>query len=321
MFNKVLYKIVYAIFYAISLLPFRALYCLSDLAYLIIYKLVGYRTKVVRKNLATAFPEKSREELRKIERSFYHWFCDYFLEAVKLLSISKEELDKRFILTNPEAVTDCFEQGQSVGTILGHYCNWEWLSCVGKDYTDKNWKVGLVYHPLYNYAFDQLFRDIRSSQQNGMPIPKKDILRYLVQYKREGTLSIFGYISDQAPKWENIHLWLPFLNHDTPVFTGAERIMRKMQNAVFYVEMTRPRRGYYTCTYRLITKEPQSLPEHEITKRFFAMLEETIRKHPEYYLWSHNRWKRTHEEFDRHYEIVNGKTVSRGKNEQDEATD
>ena len=124
-------------------------------------------------------------------------------------------------------------------------------------------------------------------------------------------MSIFGYISDQDPKWQNIHLWLPFLHHDTPVFTGAERIMRKMNNAIFYVDMSRPRRGYYTMTYRLITKEPQKLAEHEVTRRFFAMLEETIRREPAYWLWTHNRWKRSHEEFDRRFKIVNGKVVEK----------
>jgi KDO2-lipid IV(A) lauroyltransferase len=101
------------------------------------------------------------------------------------------------------------------------------------------------------------------------------------------------------------------MGQDTPVFTGAERIMRKMNNAVFYVEMTRPRRGYYTCTYRLITRDPKSLPEFEITRRFFRMLEDSIRREPRYYLWSHNRWKRTHEEFDRRFQVVNGKVVPR----------
>ena len=116
----------------------------------------------------------------------------------------------------------------------------------------------------------------------------------------------------RAPKWENIDLWLPFLNHpETPVFTGGERIMRKMNDAVFYVEMSRPKRGYYTATYKLITRNPNSLPEHEITRRFFKMLEATIRQNPPYYLWTHNRWKRTREEFDKRYEVVKGKVVPR----------
>ena len=245
------------------------------------------------------------------QKKFYRWFSDYFFEAVKLLSISDKELRQRFQVINSEEVEQCFQEGQNVAAILGHYCNWEWLSCVGIE-LPKSRKIGLIYHPLRNHAFDELFKRIRSHEKNGVVVPKKEILRYLVDYKRKGIMSIFGYISDQGPKWENIHLWLPFLNHpETPVFTGGERIMRKMNDAVFYVEMSRPKRGYYTATYKLITREPNTLPEHEITRRFFQMLEETIRKNPPYYLWTHNRWKRTKEEFDKRYEVVKGKVVPR----------
>ena len=130
-------------------------------------------------------------------------------------------------------------------------------------------------------------------------------------YKKEKKNYLFGYISDQSPRWHNIHLWLPFLNHDTPVFTGGERIMRKMNDAVFYVEMERPKRGKYICTFHLVTREATKLPENEITIRFFKLLEETINKQPAFYLWTHNRWKRTHEEFDRMYKMVNGKAIPR----------
>lgn len=293
------YKIVYGLFYAISLLPFWALYLLTDVGYLLMYYVVRYRRGIVRQNLSTAYPDKSEKEIIRIEKKFYRWFCDYFLEAVKLLSISDKELRRRFKVYNSEQLEQCFQEGQNVAAILGHYCNWEWLSCVGIE-LPKSRIMGLIYHPLRNKVFDELFKRIRSHEVNGVTVPKKDILRYLIDYRRKGIMSIFGYISDQGPKWENIHLWLPFLNHpETPVFTGGERIMRKMNDAVFYVEMSRPKRGYYTATYKLITREPNSLPENEITKRFFKMLEETINKAPEYYLWSHNRWKRTKEEFDR----------------------
>lgn len=295
-----IYKFIYPIFYLLSLLPFWVLYILAGFAYLIVYKLIGYRTRVVRNNLRTSFPEKSQEELKKIEKQFYHWLCDYFFETLKLLSISKKELDKRFVITNPEVITDCFKEGQNVAAILGHYCNWEWLTRVGKDFNNEKRKVGIIYHPLYNKVFDKLLIDIRTSESS-ITVPKKDILRQLLTFKKEGIMSILGYVSDQSPKWENIHLWLPFLNHDTPVFTGGERIMRKMNDAIFYVEMGRPKRGYYTCTYHLITKEPNSLPEHEITRIFFQMLEKTVQNAPQYYLWSHNRWKRTHEEYNRRF--------------------
>lgn len=302
------YKFIYPIFYLLSLLPFWVLYILAGLAYLIVYKLIGYRTRVVRNNLRTSFPEKSQEELKKIEKQFYHWLCDYFFETLKLLSISKKELDKRFVITNPEVITDCFKEGQNVAAILGHYCNWEWLTRVGKDFNNEKWKVGIIYHPLYNKVFDKLLIDIRTSESS-ITVPKKDILRQLLTFKKDGVMSLLGYVSDQSPKWENIHLWLPFLNHDTPVFTGGERIMRKMNDAIFYVEMKRLKRGYYTCTYHLITKEPNSLPEHEITRIFFQMLEKTVQNDPQYYLWSHNRWKRTHEEFNRRFKVENGKVL------------
>ena len=306
--KKTLYYILLSIWYLMSLLPFWVLYGVSDFLYLIVYRLWGYRKKLVRKHLAECFPEKGEAERRKIEREFYHWFCDYLVETLKLLTISKENVKRRMRFENVEMMKHSFDKGQNVSIFLGHYCNWEWLSCVGIAFP-KGCKMGLIYHPLYNEAFDRLFRKIRSGQPDAVPVPKKDILRYLLDYRRNGVMSLFGYIADQSPKWENIHLWLQFLGHDTPVFTGAERIIRKMNNAVFYTEMSRPRRGYYTCTFKLITKDPQSLPEHEVTRRFFSMLETTIRHNPQYYLWSHKRWKRTHEEFNANFEVVNGKVV------------
>lgn len=304
-------QIVYVLFYTLSLLPFRILYGMADIGYVLLYYLIRYRRGVVRKNLVTAFPEKSIDDIKTIERKFYHWFCDYFLEAIKLLSIREKELRRRFTIINSEEVEQCFQEGQDVAAILGHYCNWEWLSCVGMNLPPER-ETGLIYHPLRNKTFDYLFRKLRSHEQNSHVIPKKDILRYVVTKKREGVRNICGYISDQGPKWTNIHLWLPFLNHEyTPVFTGGERIMRKMNNAVFYVEMSRPKRGYYTATYKLITRDPNTLPADDITRRFFRLLEETIRQEPAFYLWSHNRWKRTKEEFDRRFQVINGKVVER----------
>ena len=304
-------QIVYVLFYTLSLLPFRILYGMADIGYVLLYYIIRYRRGVVRKNLVTAFPEKSIDDIKTIERKFYHWFCDYFLEAVKLLSISEKELRRRFTIINSEEVEQCFQEGQDVAAILGHYCNLEWLSCVGMNLPPER-ETGLIYHPLRNKTFDYLFRKLRSHERNSHVIPKKDILRYVVTKKREGVRNICGYISDQGPKWTNIHLWLPFLNHEyTPVFTGGERIMRKMNNAVFYVEMSRPKRGYYTATYKLITREPNTLPADDITRRFFCLLEETIRQEPAFYLWSHNRWKRTKEEFDRRFQVINGKVVER----------
>lgn len=304
-------KAIYCLFYAISLLPFRLLYVLADIECFMLYHVIRYRRGVVRRNLVTSFPDKSEQEIVQIEKRFYHWFCDYFFEAVKLLSISDAELRRRFTIINSEEVEQCFKEGQDVAAILGHYCNWEWLSCVGMNLPLER-ETGLIYHPLRNKAFDYLFRKLRLHEKHSRVIPKQDILRYVLSRKKEGIRNICGYISDQGPKWKNIHLWLPFLNHEhTPVFTGGERIMRKMNNAVFYVEMSRPKRGYYTATYKLITRTPNALEPDGITRRFFQMLEQTIRREPAYYLWSHNRWKRTKEEFDRRFQVVNGKVIER----------
>lgn len=313
MIKKIAYYLLYGLAYTLSLLPFRVLYLLSDGIYGVVYYVIRYRRKVVWKNLTTSFPEKSEQELRKIEQQFYHWFCDYAVETLKLLTISDEHLLKHIEFRGVEQLEQCFDEGQDCAAILGHYCNWEWLSATRLSFSRHPQAVaGLIYHPLYNEAFDQLFIDIRSAH-GGECIPKKDILRYLVKYKSENRRSLFGYISDQSPRWMNIHLWLRFLNHDTPIFSGGERIMRKMKNAVFYVDMERPCRGKYICSFRLITRDPASWPEYEVTTRFFQMLEESIRREPAYYLWTHNRWKRTKEEFDKLYDLVNGRTIPKTK--------
>lgn len=306
-------KFIYYIFYWISLLPLRVLYCFSDVFSFLLYYIIRYRRGIVRKNIASSFPEKSEIEVVSIEKKFYRWFCDYFFEAIKLLGMDDEELNRRFKVKNPEVHEEWYKKGRNTAGILGHYCNWEWLSRVGKDMNQER-RVCLIYDPLHSKVMDYVFLKLRSYPPTGVPTPKKDILRQLIRWKQEGVYSLGGYISDQAPKWENIHLWLPFLNHpETPVFTGTERIVRKMDNVVYFVKMTRPKRGYYTAEYILITDNPKSLPEGEITRRFFKLLEESIREAPQYYLWSHNRWKRTKEEFDRRFKVVNGKVIAQDK--------
>lgn len=304
-----MFTVVYAFFYMLSLLPMWVLYRLADVGYLLIYYVLKYRRGIVRQNLVSSFPEKTSSEIVNIEKQFYRWFADYFLESIKLLSISRKQLAKRLTIINADLIENDFKEGTHVAAILGHYCNWEWLSAVTIGLPN-NRVVALVYKPIKNKMINHLFYCLRSSQ-GGVPVAKNDILRALVKYKKQQTMTLFGYIADQSPRWQNIHLWLPFLHHQTPVFTGSERIMRKMNNAVYYAEMSRPKRGYYTCTFRLITKEPNSLPENDITRRFFEMLEVSIKAQPHLYLWTHNRWKRTKEEFDARFKVENGKVVER----------
>ena len=287
----------------VSKLPFGVLYTLSDLCFPLVYYVVRYRRGVVRRNLSTSFPEKTARDIKATEKAFYHWLCDYFVETLKLLTIGREELLRHIEFRNAAAIEDCFDKGQPCAALLGHYCNWEYLSATALSLS--RWQgsavMGLIYHPLRNDAFDRLFIDIRQ-HAGGTCIPKNDILRHLVRLKREGRMSLFGYILDQSPKWENIHLWLPFLHHDTPVFTGAERIVRKMNHAAFYVRMERPERGRYVCTFIPMTENPNELADNELTQKAFQMLEDDIRRAPQFYLWTHDRWKRTREEYRRRVE-------------------
>lgn len=296
--KKVLYYLLYGVVYLLSLLPFWVLYGIADCIFVLVYYLIRYRRKVVRNNLVTSFPDMPLKEVKRIERRFYRWLCDYFLETFKLLSMGDAKLLCHLEFRGGEQVEQAFAEGRTVALVMGHYCNWEWLSAVGLAFPHYPEAVkGLIYHPLRSDPADWLFIDIRSAH-GGLCINKRHVLRHLVEFKREKKHILFGYISDQTPKWENIHLWLDFLGHDTPVFTGGERIMRKMDDAVFYMDMERPCRGKYICNIRLLSAHAAQEEENAITRCFFKMLEENIRHEPAYYLWTHNRWKRTRAEYN-----------------------
>lgn len=302
---KILYYIVLAVWYLFSLLPMRVHYLNADLLFWLLFKVMGYRRKVVWKNLTTSFPEKSEEELRRIERGFYHFFCDYLVETVKLMTISQEEIKRRMVFKGTEPVDELLRNGQSCAVYLGHFCNWEWVSSLPLWLTPEA-VCGQIYHPLENKDFDRLF--LRSRQRMGaVSIPMAETLRRILEYRQAGKAMIIGYISDQVPFWINMHHWLDFLHHDTPVLTGTERIVKKVNHVVFYLDVRRVRRGYYEAEFKQITMEPQKMADFEITDIYFRMLEESIRQRPEFWLWSHNRWKRTREEFNRRFEVVNGK--------------
>lgn len=302
-----MYYIVYAIWYLLSLLPFWVHYLFSDFIYLILYKLLGYRVKVVRKNLVESFPEKSEEELREIECKFYHRLCDYFVELVKTMTMSDKEIRKRMVFKGTEAIEQCVADKQSIALYLGHTFNWEWVTSLPLAVSDKL-HCGQLYHAIENPSFDKLL--LHQRQRWGAEcIALVDILRKTIEYKRKKQLTIIGYIGDQVPHWNNIHHWCWFLNHDTPVMTGAERIAIKNRQAIFYLDIIQKKRGYYEAEFKLMTRNPEKLKEFEATDMYYQMLEANIRRQPELWLWSHNRWKRTREEFDRRFKVVNGKVI------------
>ena len=306
---KIVYYIVYIIWYGFSLLPLRVFYVISDMLFWILYIIIGYRRKVVWQNLKTSFPEKSEERLRKIERGFYHFFCDYLVESVKLMTISKKNLKKRLVFKGTEVVNEIVESGQSCAVYLGHYCNWEWITSLPLWVTPKA-QCGQIYHPIENNDFDWLFLRLRQ-RFGAVCIPMQDTLRKIIEFRKDRQPVVIGYISDQKPHWVNIHHWVDFLHHDTPVLTGTERIARRMNHAVFYLDVRRIRRGYYEAEFKLITREPQTMKEFELTDIYYQHPEQSILQAPEFWLWSHKRWSRTREEFNERFEVVDGKVIAK----------
>lgn len=292
-----LYHLLSTVLCLFSILPMKVLYLFSDILFFLVYHIVRYRRRLVRRNLCDSFPEKDLPEIKRIEQRFYAWFCDYIVETIKLYNISEDEIRRRMKFVGVEQIQASVAKGQSCALYLGHYCNWEWVSSfplwVGSCAT-----CGQIYHVLENADFDELMLRIRSRFQ-AVSIPMADTLRYIVRSKQENKRIVVGFISDQVPFWNNIHYWTNFLNHDTPVLTGAERLVRKADFAVYYLDVRRERRGYYVGEIKLLCEHPATLPDYAVTESYMRALEKTIQRQPPYWLWTHNRWKRTRKEWER----------------------
>ena len=287
-----LFNVLKGFLYLWALLPMRILYFLSDMLYILVYYIVGYRKKVVRQNISRSFPAKNVEERRRIEKNFYRHFCDYFVETVKLMHISDEEMLKRMRFTNAEQMNAILQDGKDVFLMLGHYGNWEWVPSITR------WLKGdilfaQIYRPLSNKAADRFFLKLRS-RFGSVGIPKNETLRDIIRYRREGKQMMTGFIADQTPSKNNLHYWTQFLNQDTPCLTGAEKIARKIDANVIYLDVRLVKRGYYEASFVPISLDSAHAPENEITECYMRMMEKTIERAPQYWLWSHKRWKHQH---------------------------
>lgn len=291
--QDILYFPLYALFCVLSWLPLSALYVVSRLLYYIIYYVVRYRRKVTRDNMAKAFPDKSDAELSQMERDFYRYFTDYMVETIKLLHISDAEMRRRMEFVDAEVVDRFTSQGRPVMLLLGHYGNWEWIPsltmwCKMGD----NIAGGQIYRPLSNKWFDAFFLRLRS-RFGTVGIPSQSTLRTLLQYRREGKVSVTGFISDQAPRWSHDYQWTTLFGRRTTVITGYETIAKKLDMAVVYVDVELIKRGYYRATFRLLEENPAQCPEQDIVERYIQSLEKTIRRKPHAWLWTHDRWKQS----------------------------
>jgi KDO2-lipid IV(A) lauroyltransferase len=276
----------YLVLKPLSLLPFWVLYRISDFLYLILYKILGYRVKVVTTNLKNSFPEKSSEEIADIRNKFYHHLCDIIVESIKLFSISEKEVKKRIRFVNPEVTNAYFEKGQSLMIVGGHCNNWEY-SVTGGLYVSH--EMVAIYSPLSNNFFEKKMNESRS--RFGIRLLKtKDAKTFFETGPETPSMMIFG--SDQSPSSSSKAYWTRFLNQDTAVSYGLEKYAKQLNYPVIFTEISKVKRGYYEFSFELIEDNPSKTSYGEISEKHVRRLEKQIIETPEYWLWSHKRWKR-----------------------------
>lgn len=271
--------------YILSAFPFPLLYAISDVLFLVLYYIIGYRKKITATNLRNAFPEKSDAEIQTITIKYYRHLCDIILETFKLLGMRRSELTKRCRIINYELYFDILSGQRSIIVALGHQGNWEWLGAATATRGDGPLQV--IYKPLSNPYFDGLMKKIRS-RFGATPISDKDVLRQMIATK--GSLSTTAFISDQTPPPDHA-FWINFLNQDTPVFIGTEKLARRLNYPVLFAAMRKVKRGYYEVEVLRVCDEPAESDPGSITTAHTRLLEEQIIKQPETWLWSHRRWK------------------------------
>ncbi|MCU0423653.1 MAG: lysophospholipid acyltransferase family protein [Bacteroidia bacterium] len=281
------YPIAAAPIYLVTLLPFPILYGISNALCFILYRILGYRVKVVRKNLTQSFPLLSDEQRLLIEKKYYLHLTDTIVESLKLFSMSSSSLMKRVKFHQVELFEEYYKSNQSCVLVLGHLGNWEWGGQAFQS-TYPHLNLFGIYHPLNNQFFDWFMKRSRTRFGGGL-IPMQQVIRDMVKLKSKFTVTAF--IADQTPSGADSAYWLNFLNQPTPVFVGTEKLASKFNYPVIYAHLIKPKRGYYHVHFELITSAPQSTSTGEITKKHTQLLEQDIINQPEIWLWSHRRWK------------------------------
>ncbi|MEC8397732.1 MAG: lysophospholipid acyltransferase family protein [Bacteroidota bacterium] len=285
--QRAVYLIAYPFIYLIASIPFNILYVFSDFLRLLIYNLLGYRKKIVRSNLIKAFPHKSEDDLKWIEKRFYKHFCDITLEAFKSLTISSEEMQKRMVFKNLDVLTQ-FEKGnRSVIIMCGHYASWEWMLSIGYHTVSQGYGI---YTPIMNKYLNKLIIKIRKKHRGNL-ISRYSAIQQIKNLHNEGNIAVYGFVSDQSPRPKPKSYWRPFLGVKVPVFVGAEMVARELDFGVVYAKINRVKRGYYEASFELISDQPKKTKLNRITDTFTEWLEQDIYSDPTQYLWTHKRFK------------------------------
>lgn len=285
--KRLAFFLTYPLLLIVSRLPFWALYLLSDTLYILVYRMLGYRKKVVRKNLALSGLATTTAESLRIEKKFYRYLCDLFLEAIKVNGMSKKEIMRRFVIKNPEVLSNFANENKSVFMLIGHYGNFEWMLSLGYHVPHTPYAI---YAPLENRYFDSYFKKVRSKHGSYL-ISRKRFSKEFTEMQRTNTLSVIGFAGDQSPQRKRKNYYRTFFGHEVPVFTGAERLGKEFDVPIVMGKIKRIKRGYYETTLSVLAENPTAIPDYQITNTYFRELENQIKEDPSVYFWTHNRFK------------------------------
>ncbi|NBC82170.1 MAG: hypothetical protein GVY19_02200 [Bacteroidetes bacterium] len=283
---KISYALYYALLWILTAPPFWVLYRISDLLYVINLYIIKYRWKTIYRNLKNAFPEKSEQEIHNIAKRFYRHLGDFVVESIKTMHLSQKKMDKRYKFINPEVFEDIYNQGKHVVLVSGHYANWEWMIYFGR-YIKHAFIV--IYRPLKSKVADRFMKNMRS-KGGAILIPQNDIFRKIIEYNSQGILTTTWFLADQRPPRSN-PFWTTFLNQDTSFFLGGEKIANKLNAAVVFLDIRKVKRGHYEIYLDKLLDNTSGMEKFEVTNTYIRKLEKIILEKPEYWLWSHKRWK------------------------------
>ncbi|MDT8347419.1 MAG: lysophospholipid acyltransferase family protein [Flavobacteriaceae bacterium] len=285
--TSIKYYFLLGLFKLIGVLPLRLLYLVSDVCYLLLFYVIQYRRRVILQNLAIAFPDQSVSFYHNTAKASTRHLCDLFIEMIKSMQMSKKAFEKRFVVENIEAINNYAEQQQSVVLLLGHYASYEWIFAVQ---LKAKFKGYAVYKPLRNKAFNRLIVKIRS-KLGAILVPMVETVKTVISSQQKNEVAMYTFIADQSPKKNKINYFSSFFEKPTAAFTGYESLAQKFDIPVFYLQVQKLRRGYYSCKLVPVSEQLKSEEKYAVVDRFFQQLEAQIAADPRYYLWSHKRWK------------------------------
>lgn len=283
----VLYLLAYPLLWILSILPFRILYLISDCCFVLVYYIVGYRRRVVRENIKTTLPYLSENQAKEVEKKSYQHLCDMFLEMIKTLSISTSEIEKRFVFTNLDTYKTLEQENKSIALMCAHYASYEWVISMNRHVQFKGYAI---YKKINNQYFDNLVKKIRQRFDANL-IHIHETAKVIKANEDKNIKGVYGFASDQSPQLRKKNHWDKFMGIEVPIYTGAEQLAKHFDMNVIYLQVVKVKRGYYQATFEVLTKDVTNIKNYDLMRMYLDKVEAQIQQQPEYYLWTHRRWK------------------------------